>query len=302
MPIRTVLFTALSKYDGNKVRRLRAREFHQIAGRAGRAGFDTIGYVACQAPEHDVENAKALAKIGDDPKRRRGYARKKPPEGFVGWSEETFEKLQNAEPEPLNSRFKVSNAMLLAVINRPGDCFQAMKHLLTDNHEDRKWQRRHISQAIAIYRSLLAGGVVEQLAEPDEQGRRARLTIDLQEDFALNQALSTFALAAFELLDRDSPTLRAGHGLDRRVHPRRPAPDPVRPAQARPGARPSRQMKADGIEYEERMERARRDHVPDAAGEPAARRVRDLPAGPSVGGRLHGQPQVRWCVTCTSGR
>src|SRR5918997_1241139 len=104
VPIRTVLFTALSKYDGHRVRRLRAREFHQIAGRAGRAGFDTIGYVVAQAPEHVVENEKALAKIGDDPKRRRGFARKKPPEGFVGWSEETFEKLQTAEPEPLASR------------------------------------------------------------------------------------------------------------------------------------------------------------------------------------------------------
>jgi len=253
VPIRTVLFTALSKYDGNKVRRLRAREFHQIAGRAGRAGFDTIGYVACQAPEHDVENAKALAKIGDDPKRRRGYARKKPPEGFVGWSEETFEKLQTAEPEPLNSRFKVSNAMLLAVINRPGDCFQAMKHLLTDNHEDRKWQRRHISQAIAIYRSLLAGGVVEQLAEPDEQGRRARLTIDLQEDFALNQALSTFALAAFDLLDNESPS----YALDMVSIVESILDDPrqILSAQLKKARGEAvAQMKADGMEYEERME------------------------------------------------
>ncbi|WP_240506264.1 DEAD/DEAH box helicase [Thermoactinospora rubra] len=253
VPIRTVLFTALSKFDGSKVRRLRAREFHQIAGRAGRAGFDTIGYVACQAPEHEIENARALAKIGDDPKRRRGYARKKPPEGFVGWNEETFRKLQEAEPEPLNSRFKVSNAMLLAVINRPGDCFQAMKKLLTDNHEDRRWQRRHISQAIAIYRSLLAGGIVEQLKEPDEHGRRARLTIQLQEDFALNQALSTFALAAMELLDRDSPT----YALDMVsiVESILEDPRPILSAQLKKArAEAVAQMKADGIEYEERME------------------------------------------------
>ncbi|MFI6814806.1 DEAD/DEAH box helicase [Nonomuraea sp. NPDC050328] len=253
VPIRTVLFTALSKYDGTKVRRLRAREFHQIAGRAGRAGFDTIGYVACQAPEHDIENHRALAKIGDDPKRRRGYARKKAPEGFVGWSEETFAKLQEAEPEPLGSRFKVSNAMLLAVINRPGDCFQAMKHLLTDNHEERKWQRRHISQAIAIYRSLLAGGIVEQLAEPDEQGRRARLTIDLQEDFALNQALSTFALAAMELLDRESPT----YALDMVSIVESILDDPrqILSAQLKKARGEAvAQMKADGIEYDERME------------------------------------------------
>ncbi|MFF3437264.1 DEAD/DEAH box helicase [Streptosporangium sp. NPDC002721] len=253
VPIRTVLFTALSKYDGNKVRRLRAREFHQIAGRAGRAGFDTIGYVVCQAPDHVVENEKALAKIGDDPKRRRGFARKKPPEGFVGWSEETFEKLQTAEPEPLNSRFKVSNAMLLAVINRPGDCYAAMRHLLTDNHEDRKWQRRHIGQAIAIYRSLLAGGVVEKLSEPDDHGRMARLTVDLQEDFALNQALSTFALATLELLDMESPN----YALDMVSiiesildDPRQILSAQLKKARGEAVAL----MKADGIEYEERME------------------------------------------------
>jgi superfamily II RNA helicase len=253
VPIRTVLFTALSKYDGNKVRRLRAREFHQIAGRAGRAGFDTIGYVVCQAPEYVVENEKALAKIGDDPKRRRGFARKKPPEGFVGWSEETFEKLQTAEPEPLNSRFKVSNAMLLAVINRPGNCFASMKHLLTDNHEDRKWQRRHISQAIAIYRSLLDGGVVEKLDEPDEQGRMARLTIEFREDFALNQALSTFALASLELLDRESPT----YALDMVSIIESILDDPRQILSAQLNKARGEaigQMKADGIEYEERME------------------------------------------------
>ncbi|MFI6453369.1 DEAD/DEAH box helicase [Streptosporangium amethystogenes] len=253
VPIRTVLFTALSKYDGSRVRRLRAREFHQIAGRAGRAGFDTIGYVVCQAPDHVVENEKALAKIGDDPKRRRGFARKKPPEGFVGWSEETFEKLQSAEPEPLNSRFKVSNAMLLAVINRPGDCYAAMRHLLTDNHEDRKWQRRHISQAIAIYRSLLAGGVVEKLDEPDEHGRMARLTVDLQEDFALNQALSTFALATLELLDIQAPN----YALDMVSIIESILDDPRQILSAqlnKARGEAVAQMKADGIEYEERME------------------------------------------------
>ncbi|MFF4989869.1 DEAD/DEAH box helicase [Streptosporangium saharense] len=253
VPIRTVLFTALSKYDGSKVRRLRAREFHQIAGRAGRAGFDTIGYVACQAPEHVIENERALSKIGDDPKRRRGYARKKPPEGFVSWSEDTFEKLQTAEPEPLTSRFKVSNAMLLAVINRPGDCYAAMRHLLTDNHEDRRWQRRHISQAIAIYRSLLAGGVVEQLSEPDDQGRMARLTVDLQEDFALNQALSTFALASLELLDMESPS----YALDMVSIIESILDDPRQILSAqlnKARGEAVAQMKADGVEYEERME------------------------------------------------
>ncbi|MGH3387885.1 MAG: DUF3516 domain-containing protein, partial [Actinomadura sp.] len=254
VPIRTVVFTALSKYDGSRVRRLRAREFHQIAGRAGRAGFDTVGYIVAQAPEHVVENVKALAKAGDDPKKRRKVVRKKPPEGFVAWDEDTFTKLIGAEPEPLQSRFQVSHAMLLSVISRPGNAFQAMKKLLTDNHEERTAQRRHIGQAIAIYRSLLAGGVVEQLAEPDADGRYARVTVDLQSDFALNQPLSTFALAAFELLDPASAT----YALDVLSVVEATLDDPrqVLAAQQNTARREViAQLKADGIEYEERMER-----------------------------------------------
>ncbi|GLW63312.1 helicase [Actinomadura rubrobrunea] len=253
VPIRTVVFTALSKYDGHRVRRLRAREFHQIAGRAGRAGFDTVGYVVAQAPEHVVENAKALAKAGDDPKKRRKVQRKKPPEGFVGWDEDTFRKLQAAEPEKLKSRFQVSHAMLLSVIARPGNAFQAMKKLLTDNHEDRAAQRRHISRAIAIYRSLLEAGVVEVLDEPDEQGRYARITVDLQEDFALNQALSTFALAAFETLDPSSPT----YALDVLSVIEATLDDPRQILAAQENKARGEavaEMKAEGIEYEERME------------------------------------------------
>ncbi|MFC4560952.1 DEAD/DEAH box helicase [Nocardiopsis mangrovi] len=254
VPIRTVLFTALSKYDGVRVRRLSAREFHQIAGRAGRAGFDTVGNVVVQAPEHVVENEKALAKAGDDPKKRRKVVRKKAPEGFVGWDQATFEKLIAAEPEPLTSRFRVSNAMLLSVIARPGDCFAAMRHLLTDNHDDRPTQRRHIREAIAIYRSLIDGGIVERLAEPDANGRTGRLTVDLQPDFALNQPLSTFALAALELLDPASPT----YALDVLTVVESTLDDPrqILGAQLNKARGEAvAQMKADGIEYDERMER-----------------------------------------------
>src|SRR4029079_17586354 len=93
VPIRTVLITALSKYDGTRTRHLKIREFHQIAGRAGRAGYDTAGTVVVQAPDHDVENARAIAKAGDDPKKRRKVVRRKAPDGFVSWGKPTFERL-----------------------------------------------------------------------------------------------------------------------------------------------------------------------------------------------------------------
>lgn len=253
VPIRTVLFTALTKYDGTRVRTLRAREFHQIAGRAGRAGFDTAGFVVAQAPEHVVENEKLVKKAGDDPKKKRKVVRKKAPEGFVSWSETTFDKLIQSDPEPLTSRFRVTHTMLLSVIARPGNAFEAMRHLLEDNHEPRRAQLRHIRQAIAIYRSLLDGGVVERLSTPDAEGRIVRLTVDLQQNFALNQPLSTFALAAFELLDADSPS----YALDMVSVVESTLDDPrqiLAAQQNKARGEAVGQMKADGIEYEERME------------------------------------------------
>ncbi|HTI28080.1 MAG TPA: DUF3516 domain-containing protein, partial [Kutzneria sp.] len=252
VPIRTVLFTALSKYDGVRTRHLKAREFHQIAGRAGRAGYDTVGMVVVQAPEHVVENEKALAKAGDDPKKRRKVVRKKPPEGFVSWGEATFTRLVEAEPEPLTSSFQVSHSMLLNVIGRPGDAFTAMRHLLEDNHEDRKSQIRLIRRAIAMYKALLAAGVIEKLDEPDEQGRSIRITVDLQLDFALNQPLSPLALASVDLLDRDSPT----YALDAVSIIEATLDDPrqvLSAQQFKARGDAVNQMKADGIEYDERM-------------------------------------------------
>jgi superfamily II DNA/RNA helicase len=253
VPIRTVLFTALSKYDGTRNRHLKAREFHQIAGRAGRAGFDVVGNVVVEAPEHVVANEKALAKAGDDPKKRRKVVRKRPAEGSVSWGEPTFQRLVAADPEPLTSSFTVSHAMLLGVISRPGDAFAAMRKLLTDNHEDPAAQRRHIRRAIAIYRALLAAEVVERLPEPDELGRTVRLTVDLQLDFALNQPLSPFALAAIELLDRDSPSypLDVVSVVESTLEDPRPVLS-VQRSKARGEAVAA--MKAEGIEYDERME------------------------------------------------
>jgi superfamily II RNA helicase len=253
VPIRTVLFTGLSKFDGTKVRLLQAREFHQIAGRAGRAGFDTLGAVVVQAPEHVIDNERALAKAGDDEKKRRKVVRRKPPEGSVGWGKPTFERLITADPEPLAPSFAVTHAMLLNVFARPGDAFEALRHLLTDNHNDRAAQRRHIRRAIAIYRALLAGGVIERLSEPDAEGRTVRLTVDLQLDFALNQPLSPLALAAIELLDREAPT----YHLDvlSVIESTLDNPRQVLAAQQfKARGEAVAQMKADGIEYEQRLE------------------------------------------------
>ncbi|MDO9379283.1 MAG: DUF3516 domain-containing protein [Nocardioidaceae bacterium] len=253
VPIRTVLFSALTKYDGTRQRHLQVREFQQIAGRAGRAGFDTVGSVVVEAPDHVVENAKQLAKAGDDVRKQRKVTRKKAPEGFVNWTESTFDRLTTGEPEPLVSRMKVSHAMVLDVVQRRGDAFASMRYLLRDNHEPRRRQNQLIREAIAIFRALVAGGVVERVPEPGPDGRTVRLTVDLPPDFALNQPLSPFAVAALDVLDPESED----HALDVVSVIESTLEDPrtiLRAQQHRARGEAVAQMKSEGIEYEERME------------------------------------------------
>jgi hypothetical protein len=253
VPIRTVVFSALSKYDGTRTRLLNAREFHQIAGRAGRPGYDTAGTVVVQAPDHEVENLKQFAKVADDPKKRRKLVRRKVPEGMVPWSESTMTRLIEATPEPLKSNMRVSTAMILDVVDRPGDPFIAMRRLLTENHEPRKRQLQHILGAVGIARSLLQAGVLERLDEADDDGRRYRLTVDLPPDFALNQPLSTFALAAVDVLDPTSETfaLDVVSVIEATLEdPRQILAAQLNKARGEAVAA----MKAEGIEYDERME------------------------------------------------
>jgi superfamily II RNA helicase len=246
VPIRTVLFTALSKYDGDKTRHLKVREFHQIAGRAGRAGFDTAGTVVVQAPEHVVENEKSLAKAGDDPKKRRKVVRKTPPEGFVSWGQPTFDRLVTSEPETLTSSFALSHSMVLNVLHRSGS--DELRDLIGRTHEPAEVQDRLLLQADEIVEALLAAEVVER----DADGR-LRLTVELQPDFALNQPLSPFAVAALSLLDRESPS----YALDVLSVLEAILDDPRQVLAAQRNKAKGEavaQMKADGIEYEERME------------------------------------------------
>ena len=253
VPIRTVLFSGLSKYDGVKQRQLQVREFQQIAGRAGRAGYDTIGHVVVEAPEHEIENARLVRKAGDDPKKLKRIQRKKPQEGFVSWSQGTFDKLTTGTPEPLVSRMRVSHAMVLDVLQRPGDARASLTRLIRESAETEESQDRLLAQVDDIVEALLNGGVVEEIDPPGPDGRTLRLTVDLQANFALNQPLSPFAVAAFELLDRESET----YALDviSVIEATLDDPRPIINAQRhRARGEAVAEMKMDGIEYDERME------------------------------------------------
>ena len=253
VPIRTVLFSQLCKFDGHETAILTVRDFQQIAGRAGRKGFDDHGFVWCQAPEHHVENLKAVQKASDDSKKRRKLQRKKRPErGYSHWDEKTFDRLRGGRPEALSSNFQVSHSMLLNVLDRPGDGCAALRKILTDNHELRPQQRGHIRRAIGMYRSLVSAGIIEILDAPDDDDRLVRVNVDLQAEFDLTGALSPFVPDAVELLDRED----INYALDVVTVAESVLENPaVLLARQRDKARDElvTELKREGVEYEQRI-------------------------------------------------
>ena len=295
VPIHTVLLTGLTKFDGYKQRRLRSREFHQIAGRAGRSGFDTEGVVIAEAPEYEIENHKAELKAMGDPKKMKKLKKKKPPEGFVTWNEGTFHRLIESTPETLKPRLRITNSMILAEVEQGGDAWSRVLALIDDSLQTPEEKAALKARAAEIFATLIDAGVVVRKAADAEAGEQAAridgdfaesaaatgmadaaetgtaadaenaasfldgaasyyLTVDLPEDFALDQPLSPFLLAALELLDPESDT----YALDvvSMVEATLEDPKQVLRAQERMARdRAMNAMKAEGIDFEERVEK-----------------------------------------------
>ena len=262
VPIHTVVLTALTKFDGYKMRRLRAREFHQIAGRAGRSGFDTEGMVIAEAPEYEIENAKLLLKAGDDPKKLRKIKKKKPPEDFVTWNEQTFQRLIETQPETLKPRLRITHSMVLSMVEQGGDARARVSELIAKSLQTDEEKLKLNVRADEIFATLIDSGVVVRTEVPPAPDAPAdalpevdyALTVDLPEDFALDQPLSPFLLAALELLDPESDTYT--FDLISMVEATLEDPKQVLRAQERAArSRAMAEMKADGIDFEERKER-----------------------------------------------
>lgn len=313
VPIHTVLLTGLTKFDGYKQRRLRSREFHQIAGRAGRSGFDTEGVVIAEAPEFEIENHKAELKAMGDPKKMKKLKKKRPPEGFVTWNEDTFTRLIESEPETLKPRLRITHSMVLAEVEQGGDAWERVLALIDASLQTPEEKAKLKGRAAEIFATLIDAGVVvreacgtdadanggnvdsipavslteapknlEELraldAEHDEEddandevGRAIVeegtatghpldgaanhfLTVDLPEDFALDQPLSPFLLAALELLDPESPT----YTLDLISMVEATLEDPkqiLRAQERRARDAAMNAMKAEGVDFEERLDR-----------------------------------------------
>lgn len=313
VPIHTVLLTGLTKFDGRKQRRLRSREFHQISGRAGRSGFDTEGVVIAEAPEFEIENHKAELKAMGDPKKMKKLKKKKPPEGFVTWNEDTFNRLIESEPETLKPRLRITHSMVLAEVEQGGDAWARVLELIDASLQTPEEKAKLKARAAEIFATLIDAGVVvreacgtdadaddgsvgsistvsltEAPANLDElraldaardegdgawgEAERAvdetgaatahpldgaatyYLTVDLPEDFALDQPLSPFLLAALELLDPECPT----YTLDLISMVEATLEDPkqiLRAQERRARDAAMSAMKAEGVDFEERLDR-----------------------------------------------
>ena len=253
VPIHTVVLTQLTKFDGRKMRRLRSREFHQIAGRAGRSGFDTEGVVIAEAPEHEIENHKAEVKAAGDPKKLKKIKKKRPPENFVNWNEDTFNKLIESVPEQLTPRMRITHSMVLAEVEQGGNARARVDQLIEDSLQPAEEKVKLHVRAAEVLQTLIDADVV--VHEVDENGEDVySVTMDLPEDFALDQPLSPFLLAALELLDPESPEY--AFDLVSMVEATLEDPRQVLRAQERKARDAAMaEMKMDGVDYDERLER-----------------------------------------------
>jgi len=275
VPIRTVLFTRLCKFDGQKTGILSARDFHQIGGRAGRKGFDDMGWVVAQAPEHVVENLKLEEKSSRDGKK---VVKRKPPDrNFVNWDKQTFARLITAPPERLTSRFQVTHAMLLNVLSRPGDGCRETQQLIARSHESPKQKQAHIKRGWQLFRSLVDRKIIEILPPPRRSRReethpepvpgsqslltstptdgqqKLRINVELPENFSMDQTLSLYLIETLPLLDPLSPN----YALDLITLVESILEDPdivLRKQLDKLKTQKMAEMKMDGVEYQERID------------------------------------------------
>ena len=249
VPLRTVLFSRLCKFDGQKTAVLSARDFHQIAGRAGRKGFDERGFVVAQAPEYVIENRRLDEKAKDGKK----VVKRKPPEhNFANWDLQTFKRLMAAPPERLTSRFSVSHGMLLNVLSRRGDGCRAMQALIRESHESERAKKAHFRRAWQLFRALVGRGIVE-ITPRTAEGSRVRVNVELQDDFSMNQALSLYLLETIPALEPESET----KALDLLTLVESILEDPeviLRRQLDKLKGQKVAEMKAEGLDYDQRME------------------------------------------------
>jgi superfamily II RNA helicase len=206
MPIRSVVFRQLYKFDGQQNRLITAQEFKQIAGRAGRKGHDDTGTVFIQAPEHEMKNARGRAKAAATGRLKK-FRPESPPKGFKGWNEKTAERLREGRPAELVTRFEVTGPLVLQVLCRAGDGREALDELIRSVGED---VEENLARAHEIVEAFEERGIVARRDQPGEDGRLYDLSGAAPLEASFERPLIPFLNHAAALLDTDDPE----HDLD----------------------------------------------------------------------------------------
>ena len=269
VPIRSVLFTKLCKYDGEQTGLLTVRDFQQIAGRAGRKGFDTEGTVVVQAPDWVIENLRLGEAIASGRKKRNKVVKKKAPtRGYKHWDRTTFDRMVGGRAEVLEGRFKVDHGLVLQLLQKAtetlGDAMAEMAELIERSHTGQRATQRLMAEAEARLGELIDAGIVVDHgadAVPQYEIQQA-----LQHDFSLHHSLSLFLLHAIGLLDPEDEH----YALDVLTlvesileHPR----VILRAQTRREKGFKIATLKAEGVPYEERMEMLEEVSWPKPRGE-----------------------------------
>jgi superfamily II RNA helicase len=211
IPIRTVYFSSLAKFDGEKKRLLTVRDFKQIAGRAGRKGFDDHGWVVCQAPDFAVENAQIKRKMEANPEKAKKFKLSGPPAGSVTWDEDKYQSLIERPAEVLVPRFSLDYATVINLLQNPmhmqkkGGGYKALLDLIRYSHLGPKEQKKLMGEAKYYFQNLLQAGITELRPHPQGKGKEVFVSDDLQRDFSMHHSLSLYLLYAIGYIPVDDP-------------------------------------------------------------------------------------------------
>ena len=307
VPIHTVLLTGLTKFDGRKQRRLRSREFHQIAGRAGRSWLRHRGRRNRGGPGVRDREPQGGAQGHGRPQKDEEAQEEAPARGLCHLERghlHAFDRQRARNPQAAPAHHPFHGAGGGRARRRRMDArARAHRRLAANARGKAKLKAR----AAEIFATLIDAGVVVREAEgadasdtaqtkttpftapaegasvisltedpADLDGQREAdgqtddavpvqahpldgpasyyLTVDLPEDFALDQPLSPFLLAALELLDPECPS----YTLDLISMVEATLEDPkqiLRAQERRARDAAMNAMKAEGVDFEERLDR-----------------------------------------------